>query len=196
MIVCLTGGIGSGKTTVSNIFFSLGVPVYISDIEARKLMESSKEIRKKIIKEFGEAAYTDNIPNRKYLASVVFNNKKKLEILNRIIHPQVELHFKNWYNKQKTPYVVKESAILFESGGYKKCNKIVLVTAPKEKRIARVMKRDHVSRKEVLARIRNQWIDKEKRKYSDFVIRNTIKEKITSQVEKIHIELLKIGNVG
>lgn len=192
MIVCVTGGIGSGKTTVSNVFLSLGVPVYISDIEARKLMESSKEIRKHIIKEFGEASYINNKPNRKYLASVVFNDKKKLKALNAIIHPRVANHFKEWYTKQKSLYVIKESAVLFENGGFKNCHKIILVTASQEERIKRVMMRDEISRKEILERIKNQWLDKEKIKYSDYVVKNTILEKTKYQVMKIHKELLEI----
>lgn len=193
MIICLTGGIGSGKTTVSNVFKSLGIPVYISDIEARKLMESSKEIRKHIIKKFGKDSYVDNKPNRKYLASIVFNDQKKLESLNDIIHPRVAIHFKEWYTKQKSLYVVKESAVLFENGSFNKCHKIILVTASKEERIKRVIKRDKTSRKEVLARIRNQWLDKEKRKYSDYIVKNTTLEKTKHQVTEIHKELLKIG---
>jgi dephospho-CoA kinase len=195
MIVCLTGGIGSGKTSVSDMFLKLGIPVYISDIEARKLMESSKEIKELIIKEFGKASYTNEQPNRKYLASVVFNDKEKLKILNHIIHPQVAIHFKKWYAKQKSHYVIKESAVLFESEGYKDCNKIILVIAPEKERMNRVMKRDNVSRKEVLIRIKNQWKDKEKRKFSDYVIKNIDLAKTNFQVLKVHEELLKIGEI-
>ncbi len=193
MIVCLTGGIGSGKTTISNIFSSLGIPVYIADIEARKLMEFSKDIRDLIIKEFGEESYLNNKPNRKYLATIVFNDKEKLKTLNSIIHPRVESHFNNWYIKQKSHYVIKESAVLFESGGCEKCDKIVLVIASKENRIKRVIKRDKVSRKDVLDRIKNQWPDQEKKKYADYIIRNDVREKMNSEVERVHIELLKIG---
>ena len=195
MIVCLTGGIGSGKTSVSNMFFELGIPIYISDIEARKLMESSKEIKKSIINQFGKASYINGKPNRKYLASIVFNDKKKLELLNHIIHPQVAIHFKKWYAKQKAHYVIKESAVLFESGGYQDCNKIILITAPEKERINRVMKRDNVTRKQVLIRIKNQWKDKEKRKYSNYIIRNVDLEKTNFQVLRVHEELLKIGEI-
>lgn len=191
MIVCLTGGIGSGKTTVANLFVKLGVPVYVSDIEAKILMETSNQIKKEIIHEFGKKSYINNKPDRKYLALVVFNNKEKLQKLNTIIHPRVAQHFKNWYKKQDFKYVIKESAILFESGIYGGCGKIILVTAPKEERIKRVMSRDNVNKKDVLLRMKNQWTDKEKKKFSDFTIRNTSIDKTLTQVNIIHQELLK-----
>lgn len=191
MIVCLTGGIGSGKTTVVNLFSKLGVPVYVSDTEARILMETSGQVKNEIIKEFGEKSYINNIPDRKYLASVVFSNKEKLQKLNAIIHPCVAKHFKDWYKKQDAKYVIKESAILFENGIYGDCKKIILITAPKEERIKRVMNRDKVSRKDVLLRMKNQWTDREKKKLSDFIIRNTSIDKTLVQVNKIHNLLLK-----
>lgn len=191
MIVCLTGGIGSGKTTVANLFRKLGVPVYVSDTEARILMETSGQVKSEIIKEFGEKSYIKNIPDRKYLASVVFSNKEKLQKLNAIIHPRVAKHFNDWYKKQDAKYVIKESAILFENGIYGDCKKIILITAPKEERIKRVMNRDKVSRRDVLLRMKNQWTDKEKKKLSDFTIRNTSIDKTLIQVNKIHNLLLK-----
>ncbi len=191
MIVCLTGGIGSGKTTVANFFGNLGVPVYVSDIEAKILMETSNQIKKEIIQEFGKESYINNKPDRKRLASVVFNNKEKLQKLNAIIHPVVAQHFKDWYKKQDFKYVIKESAILFENGIYGDCGKIILVTAPTEERIKRVMSRDNVKKKDVLLRMKNQWTDKEKKKFSDFTIRNTSIDKTLLQVNKIHQELLK-----
>src|SRR5690606_32165956 len=173
MIICLTGGIGSGKTTVANLFGKLGVPVYVSDSEAKILLETSNQIKKEVINEFGKKSYINNKPDRKYLASIVFNNKEKLQKLNAIIHPRVAQHFKDWYKKQDSLYVIKESAILFENGIYGDCGKIIVVTAPKEERIKRVMNRDKVSREEVLLRMKNQWTDKEKEKFSDFTIKNT-----------------------
>lgn len=192
MIVCLTGGIGSGKTTVANFFGNLGVPVYVSDIEAKILMETSNQIKKEIIQEFGKKSFINDEPDRKYLASIVFNNKEKLQKLNAIIHPVVAKHFTDWYKKQDFKYVIKESAILFENGIYGDCGKIILVTAPKEERIKRVMNRDNVKKKDVLLRMKNQWTDKEKIKFSDFTIRNTSIDKTLLQVNKIHQELLKI----
>ena len=191
MIVCLTGGIGSGKTTVANLFGKLGVPVYMSDAEAKILMETSGQIKKEIVKEFGKKSYINNKPDRKYLASIVFNNKEKLQKLNAIIHPRVAQHFEDWYKKQDFKYVIKESAILFENDIYGDCGKIILVTAPKEERIKRVMSRDNVSKKDVLVRMKNQWTDKEKKKFSDFTIKNTSIDKTLSQVKEIHQELLK-----
>lgn len=191
MIVCLTGGIGSGKTTVANLFRKLGVPVYVSDIEARVLMETSNQIKKEIIEEFGNGSYINTTPDRKYLASVVFKNKEKLQKLNAIIHPRVAQHFKDWYKKQDAKYVIKESAVLFENGIHGDCEKIILVTAPKEERIKRVISRDKVSRSDVLLRMKNQWADREKKKLSDFTIRNTSIDKTLIQVNKIHHLLLK-----
>lgn len=191
MIVCLTGGIGSGKTTVANLFRNLGVPVYVSDTEAKILMETSNEIKKEIIGEFGKESYIKNKPDRKYLASVVFRNKEKLQKLNAIIHPSVAQHFRKWSKKQNSVYVIKESAVLFENGIHGDCEKIILVTAPKEERIKRVMSRDKVSRRDVLLRMKNQWTDKEKKKLSDFTIRNTSIDKTLIQVNKIHNLLIK-----
>ncbi|UOB17672.1 dephospho-CoA kinase [Abyssalbus ytuae] len=192
MIVCLTGGIGSGKTTVAKIFEQFGVPVYIADVEAKKLMENSDEVKQDIIEFFGKESYTKNLPNRKYLASLVFNSPEKLKKLNSIIHPRVKEHFIEWYSNQHSAYVIKESAILFESGGEKNCEKIILVTATKEERIKRVMKRDKISRKAVLERMNNQWPDKDKRKLSDFIIKNTSHIETENKAKKIHFELLKI----
>lgn len=191
MIVCLTGGIGSGKTTVANLFGKLGIPVYLSDSEAKILMETSQQIKNEIVDEFGNGSYINDKPDRKYLASVVFNNKEKLEKLNAIIHPRVAKHFKDWYKSQDSQYIIKESAILFENGIYGDCAKIIVVTAPKEERIKRVMNRDKVSREDVLLRMKNQWTDKKKIELSDFTIRNTSIDKTRIQVNKIHDLLLK-----
>ncbi|WP_456867347.1 dephospho-CoA kinase [Galbibacter sp. BG1] len=191
MIVGLTGGIGSGKSTVAKFFKELGVPVYIADLEAKKLMETNDDIRRDIISIFGADAYENNLPNRKYLAEIVFENLEKLEQLNAIIHPAVGKHFEEWYQQQKVPYVIKEVAILFENGGDKQCDLVITVTAPKEIRIERVLKRDQTTRKAIEARMQNQWSDKEKIKKSDFVIENIVIDNTHQIVEELHRMILK-----
>ena len=137
-VVGLTGGIGSGKTTVANYFRELGVPVYISDTEAKRLMNGSKKVREKIVALFGLKAYENGELNRKHISSKVFSDKEKLEALNRIVHPAVRADFQLWKQGQQAPYVVYEAAILFEQGGNRSCDFTILVTADREKRIARL----------------------------------------------------------
>lgn len=185
-IIGLTGGIGSGKTTIANYFADLGVPVYIADTEAKKIL-NFPEVVQEILQVFGEEVFTDNIPDRKKLASVVFNNPEKLKQLNAIIHPRVRQHFIDWAEQHKKErFVIKEAAILFESGSFKDCDKVILVTAPKEVRIKRVMKRDGVSKEEVLERMKNQWDEEKKKKLSDFIIENIDLEIAKNQVNTIY----------
>lgn len=184
-IVGLTGGIGSGKSTIASYFESKGIPVYIADTEAKKIMDSQSVIGK-IIDVFGTEVIENNKISRAKLASVVFNNPKELKKLNAIIHPEVKLHFKDWVKKhQAASFVLKETAILFESGSYKDCDKIILVTAPEELRIERVISRDGVSREEVEARMNNQWTDDQKMPLSDFVITNIATEDAQNTADKI-----------
>ncbi len=190
-IVGLTGGIGSGKTTVATMFAALGVPVYIADIEAKRLMNRSKIIKRKLTALLGEQAYNGDIINKKYIAKIIFNNPEILKQVNAIIHPKVAQHFKRWLKKQTAAYIIKETAILFESGSYNLCDKIILVTAPKEERIRRVMIRDSVTRKSVLERMKNQWDDAEKIKHSDFVINAVDLLSTREKVLKIHTILSK-----
>lgn len=190
LIVGLTGGIGSGKTTVAKQFEALGVPIYIADKEAKQLMHTSSQIKEALINLFGNNAYIDDVLNRSYIASLIFNDNVLLAKMNAIIHPKVADHFKNWLKKQKSPYVIKEVAILFENGGYKNVDKIITVTAPKEERIKRVMKRDGSSLEKVLAIMKNQWSDEDKIKLSDFVIENLTISKTNTQVLKIHQALI------
>lgn len=185
-IIGLTGGIGSGKTTIANYFAELGVPVYIADIEAKKILYYP-EVVQEVSQVFGEEVLTDNAPDRKKLASVVFKNPEKLQQLNAIIHPRVRQHFIDWVaNHENEKFVIKEAAILFESGSYKDCDKIILVTAPKQIRVERVMKRDNVSEKEVLERMKNQWSEEKKKKLSDFIIENIDLEVAKNQVNNIY----------
>jgi dephospho-CoA kinase len=191
-IVGLTGGIGSGKTTVSKMFSALGVPVYIADVEAKKLTNTSKVIRRKIISIFGEKSYKDEVLDSKYIANIVFNDSEKLEKLNNIIHPKVAKHFKKWVAKQEGVYCIKEAAILFENGSYKSCDATILVTAPETIRIKRVLQRDGVTKEEVRARMKNQWSDTKKRSLTRLVIENIDLEKTEEDVLKMHRKLLKI----
>lgn len=172
-IIGLTGGIGSGKSTVANYIASKGIPVYIADEEAKKIMER-EDVKQKIQNLFSESVLNDDTSlNRKKIAEFVFNNPEKLKELNAIVHPEVQLHFKNWLNKYKDfPFVIKEVAILFETGGNKHCDKVILITAPEELRIERAMKRDNLTKKDILVRINNQLPDSKKKKWSDFIIDN------------------------
>ena len=190
-IIGLTGGIGSGKTTIANYFLAAGIPVYIADDEARKIMQSA-EIITKIKEVFGTSIFENDILNREKLAAIVFSNPEKLEQLNSIIHPAVKKHFENWVlNHKKFPFVIYEAAILFESGSYKNCDLIITVTAPIESRIQRVIQRDKTTRENVLKRINSQWNDEQRISKSDYVIEN-----VTPQIAKAEVDnILKILNI-
>ncbi|MGA9638294.1 dephospho-CoA kinase [Flavobacterium sp.] len=187
----LTGGIGSGKTTIASYFQSKGIPIYIADDEARKIMQSSVVIQ--AIKEnFGETVFDKGILIRQALAEIVFNDASKLEQLNAIIHPAVKEHFKEWLTEKKDfPYVIYEAAILFESGSYKNFDIIISIVAPLELRIERVMKRDKTSREHILKRIDAQWTDQQRISKSDFVIENSDLEKAKLKTDEI-LKILKI----
>lgn len=192
-IVGLTGGIGSGKTTVAGFFRDFGVPVYIADSESRKIMETSTEVRKGIVALLGEKAYNkDKHPDRAYISSKVFKDEKLLEALNQIIHPKVRADFEAWAKKQESAYVLYEAAILFESGGNKACDYTILVTAPEETRIKRVVERDQTTPEKVKARMRNQWPEEKKRKLADFIIENICINETKVQSARLHKKLLKL----
>lgn len=189
-IVGITGGIGSGKTTVAQMFHDLGAPVYNSDWEAKKLTNSSEIIRTKLCSLFGNEIYKEGILDRKFLAEKIFNDKNLLQQVNAIIHPQVALHFSQWVAHQNAEYVLKEAAILYESGAYLQCDLVILVTSLKKERIRRVMERDKVSKREVLARMKNQWSDEKKMELADFIIQNNTLSETLKQVESIHSLLI------
>lgn len=190
-IIGLTGGIGSGKTTVAKHFLSLGVPVYIADDEAKKIMQTADCIES-IREKFGCDVFENGILSRKKLAEVVFSNPEKLELLNSIIHPAVKNDFTKWVLKHKSePFVIYEAAILFESGSYKDCDLIISVTAPLESRIQRVILRDKTTREDVLKRINVQWNDNQRIAKSDYVIENIDPELTKNDVQTI----LKILNI-
>lgn len=169
--VGLTGGIGSGKTTVSKLIRILGYPVYEADVEAKKIISEDLSVKAKIINLLGEEAYDGTKYNRLFVAQKVFNDKALLQGLNDIVHPAVAKHFKNWKESHSnSEYVFQEAAILFENGSYLKFDKTILITSPEAIRVKRVMKRDNLSHKEVMARINNQWSDDKKMELADFSI--------------------------
>jgi len=185
-IVGLTGGIGSGKTTVANFFKDLGVPVYIADDAGKRLMATSEDVKKAVIDLFGKDAYIEGSLNRKLIAAEVFNDAEKLEQLNQIVHPAVAKDFSEWLSLQKFPYVIYEAAILFEAGGYKKCDLVLLVTAPKNSRLERVQKRDQSSLSEIEARMQHQWSDEQKQELANYEILNIDLDNTESQVKNLH----------
>lgn len=193
--VVLTGGIGSGKTTVAKMFETMGVPIYIADDEAKKLMVRSKVIKEKLINLFGENAYTENTLNRSFLAESIFNDKALLEQMNAIVHPEVKMHFEDWKMQQKVPYVIKEAAIIFENGSYKNYDYIITVHAPKAIKIDRILQRDTTTKEKIEAIMKNQWPDAEKIKLSNYAIENTNLEKTRKQVLTIHSKLLEIRHI-
>jgi dephospho-CoA kinase len=191
IVVGLTGGIGSGKTTVAKLFEGLGIPVYIADEEAKKLMVTSKVIKRKLVQLFGNEAYINNQLNKPSIAKIIFNDTSYLQKMNAIVHPSVANHFNKWLLKQTAPYSIKEVAILFENDGYKHCDFVITVTAPKDLRIERVLKRDNTTKDSIEAIIKNQWTDEQKVKLSQFVITNIELENTKKQVEIVHQQILK-----
>ncbi|BDB55195.1 dephospho-CoA kinase [Flavobacterium ammoniigenes] len=190
VIIGLTGGIGSGKTTLVNYMESLGIPVFIADEEAKKAMQSP-QVLDNVKANFGNAIFENGHLNRQQLASIVFSNPDKLKELNSIIHPEVKRQFAIWLDQHKTvPFVVYEAAILFESGSYQNCDYIITVTAPLEDRITRVMQRDNCSREQVLQRINVQWTDEERALKSNYVIDNTSTQSAKHEIDKI-LKILK-----
>ncbi len=189
-IIGLTGGIGSGKTTIANYYASLGIPVYIADDEAKKLMES-QDIINQLLLAFGNIILDNGIIDKNQLAKIVFQNPEKLKTLNSIIHPAVKKNFNKWLLLHQTsPIVIKEAAILFESGSYKDCDAVITVTAPLEERIKRVINRDNTTREAVENRIKNQWTDDERISKSDYVIINT---SVNEAIKQAKIILKKLN---
>lgn len=191
--VGITGGIGSGKTTVCRVFALLGIPVYYADEAAKELMQTHPAILAGLRELFGEEAFdAAGAPDRKKIAALVFHDKEKLAKLNALVHPLVRKHFDDWLEAQAgAPYTLKEAAILFESGTYEQMDKIITVAAPVEIRIERVINRDKVTADDVRKRLANQMSDEEKIKRSDYVIFNDDHDLLLPQVLKIHEELLR-----
>ncbi|MDR9400691.1 MAG: dephospho-CoA kinase [Psychroflexus sp.] len=192
-IVGITGGIGSGKTFVAELFKKYDVPVYVADMRAKQLMNENDQLKEDIISFFGEKSYKKNLLDRGFLARQVFADTEKLEKLNCMVHPRVFEDFKLWLKKlpKQTPYCLYEAAILFERNRQKECDYTILITAPKAQKINRTIKRDQSTKKAVLERMKHQWSDDKKIPLADFVINNINLKDTKTKVEKIHHFLTK-----
>jgi dephospho-CoA kinase len=189
----LTGGIGSGKSTVARIFETLGIPVYYADSAARRLMQEDKTVMAGIIRHFGEESYKGGKLNRSYLASVVFNNEEKLALLNSLTHPATINDANKWIQQQNSPYIIKEAALIFESGSAEYLDYVIGVYAPAPLRIKRTMDRDHITATEVQSRMSRQIVEEMKMKLCDFVITNNEQELLIPQVVALHERLLNMN---
>jgi dephospho-CoA kinase len=187
----LTGGIGSGKTTVAGVFAALGVPVYDADAAAKKLMAEDPGIRDRIIAAFGKGAYEHRTLNRKYLAQKVFGSKENIELLNSIVHPATIANAVSWMAAQQSPYVIKEAALIFEAGSQKDLDFVIGVQAPLDVRVARTMDRDHATYEQVLSRMDKQMDDEQKMRLCHYVIINDEQQMVIPQVLSLHAHLLK-----
>lgn len=190
-IVGLTGGIGSGKSKALTFFENKGIPCYQADLAGHKVLNENPEVKAKVQAYFGSEIYTSKGLDRKALGKQVFNNQEMLQFLNGIVHPAVRLDFQNFIEEQQAPFIVSEVAILFENGGEKQYDKIILLTAPEALRIERVMARDGVSETEVRQRMQKQWTDAQKIPLADYVIDNTDWTTTENELERVYKELLQ-----
>ena len=193
LLVGLTGGIGSGKTTVAKVFETLGVPVYYADEEAKKLMNKDEGLRNKIIAHFGEAIYEKGLLKKEVLGGIVFKDAEKLKLLNSLVHPATIAHAERWHKLQTTPYVIKEAALLFESDAWKYIDYSVGVKAPESLRLQRSMQRDNQSAENIQARMQKQMNEEEKIKRCDFVLVNDEKQLLVPQILELHTKLLELS---
>ncbi len=187
----LTGGIGSGKTTVAHIFEVLGIPVFYADDAAKRLMNEDENLKQQIITHFGEESYVDGKLNRTYLSDVVFSDAEKTKLINSIIHPATIANAELWMNKQIAPYAIKEAALIFEAAAEKYLNLVIGVQTPLHLRIQRVMQRDNITEEAVQTRMQKQMNEDEKMSRCDFVIVNDEKELLIPQVVRLHEKLLE-----
>lgn len=194
--VGITGGIGSGKSTVCKVFKLLGAPVFEADIVAKQLQNTNQKIRKGLIRLFGEYIYTsEDTVDRKKLAAIIFNDDLMLSKVNELIHPVVREEFEQWLEKQNSPYIVHEAAILFESGFYKRMDFNIVVSASEEQRIERIMQRDGINRESVIRRIQKQWSDERIQNLADMVIHNNNNNLIIPEIIKIDKQLKEHGKI-
>ena len=194
--VGITGGIGSGKSTICRIFKILGVPVFEADLVAKQLLLTNIEIRNELIRLFGVGVYLeDGAVNRKKLAEIIFNDDVQLAKMNALVHPVVRNEFHKWVKQQNSSYVIHEAAILFESGFYKLMDFTILVSAPEEERIWRIVKRDDISEKQVKERLAKQWTDAEKRKLADYEIKNDNENPVLPEIIQIDKRLREHGKI-
>jgi dephospho-CoA kinase len=182
----LTGGIGSGKSTVAKVFETLGIPVYYADDASKKLLNENDELKTAVVQHFGKEVYKNGELDRKHLASIVFNNKEKLDLLNSLTHPIVIKDAEDWMNRQTSPYAIKEAALLFESGAAEKLDYIIGVYAPQHLRVKRVMERDGLPTEEVVKRINRQIDEEMKMKLCDFMITNNDQQLVLPQIMQLH----------
>ncbi|MEK9604327.1 MAG: dephospho-CoA kinase [Flavobacteriaceae bacterium] len=189
-IVGLTGGIGSGKTAVLEVFSSKGIPCYESDKQAKRLMQEDENLVAQIKALFGDKIFKGNQLDRKKLADLVFKDKSKLKSLNAIVHPAVQRDFQLFLSEQDAPYVVKEAAILFETGGADTCDAVILITAPESMRLERVMQRQNTDIDGIRNRMNHQWSDEKKIPLADFVINNINWDKTLELIDEIHQKLI------
>jgi len=189
-IIGLTGGIGSGKSKILSVFSSYGIPCYESDRRAKWLMQRDAELKSQIKFLFGDQIYENHKLNQKKLAKLVFAKKGKLEALNSLVHPRVKMDFKSFVSQLDTPYIIKEAAILYETGGEKDCDATILVTAPEKLRVQRVLNREKTNSMDINARINNQWSDETKIPLADYIINNIDWDKTLKKIDEIHQKLL------
>ena len=186
----ITGGIGSGKSTVCTIFKILGIPVFNADSEARKLYDEP-QVKEAIMLAFGDNMYPQGVFDKKAMANIVFQSADKLKQLNELLHPLVQIQFDTWLQQQESPYTIKEAALLIEAGSYQQLDELILVTCPMNKRIERVMKRDRVTEDEVLARINKQLSEEDKRTFCQYEIINDDRQLLIPQVLQLHHQLMR-----
>ncbi len=195
--VGITGGIGSGKTMVCRIFQELGIPVFYADDEAKKILDKDTDVKKELKRLFGEDIYTKTGINKTRLASIIFNDSATLKQVNEIIHPKVREYFNKWSQEHSDfPYIIEEAAILFESGAFKDMDINIIVSAPEELKIQRIMERDKIDRQSVVDRMKNQMGEREKMKMADLVIVNDGNQMIIPQILEIHKKLKRKSTNG
>jgi dephospho-CoA kinase len=189
----LTGGLGSGKSTVAAIFEVLGIPVYYADEASKRLLNENEQIKEAVIRKFGTESYSSGKPDRQYLAGIVFNNEEKRKLLNSILHPATISDANQWMEKQTAPYVIKEAALIFESGSDQLLDYVIGVKAPLSLRIQRVIMRDASNEKDVMARMNSQMNEEEKLGQCDFIIDNDEEHMVIPQVLSLHHQFLQIA---
>ena len=186
----LTGGIGSGKSTVLKLFNELGVPTFAADDSAKKAMEEDASIQQRIVEIFGKASYIKGKLNRSFIAQKVFGNQEKLQQLNAVVHPAARAAYVNWQQQQDAPYTIYEFPLVFELGEQDRFDGVILVVSSESLRIQRVKKRDNISEDAIRKRIMHQWTDEQKQPLADMVIHNDIIDETVSQVHKLHLQLM------
>lgn len=189
----LTGGIGSGKTTVARIFETLGIPVYYADDAAKRLMNSNPEIKQKITALFGNESYNELGLNKQFISSQLFNNPENVQAMNAIVHPVTIQDARDWMATQTSPYAVKEAALIFESGSEKELDYVIGVSSPLQLRMQRIKQRDGIDEEAILKRMQHQMNEEEKISKCDFVIYNDEKESMITQVLALHNQLKKLS---